>query len=289
MTLPRTDLALERHARMSESIPSLPGLQVNRHTEGQIEVTEIRVTSPEAAHALNKPEGTYITLDLKSKWQQDEDLILDMAHKLARALRPLLPKDGSILTVGLGNRMVTADALGPAALDKLIVTRHLQHTFPGLFDELRTVAAIAPGVMGRTGMEPIELIAGIVDRLHPSAVIAIDALAAASLDRLGSSFQISTCGIIPGEGARSKRQALNRETLGVPVLAIGVPTVTDAATLACDLLDLAHPPRLLEEGFLVTPGDIDLLILKAAKAVGYGINLALHGDLSVSDMEGLLA
>lgn len=285
----RTDLALERHSRLQDLSPSLPGLDVTCRTEGDLEITDITVTSPEAAHALGKPEGTYITLDHKGRWQQEEDHILEIAHGLAKCLRPLLPHEGSILVVGLGNRMVTADALGPAALDKLIVTRHLQQNFPDLFDSFRTVAAIAPGVMGRTGMEPLELVAGIVDRLHPAAVIAIDALAAASLDRLGSSFQISTTGIIPGEGARSKRSALNRETLGVPVFAIGVPTVTDALTLAHDLLHVDHPPQLLEEGFLVTPSDIDLLIQKAAKAVGYGIDLALHGDLPISDIEALLA
>jgi len=119
-------------------------------------------------------------------------------------------------------------------------------------------------------------------------VVAIDALAAASLDRLGCSFQLATGGIIPGEGARSKRHALNHETLGVPVIAVGVPTVTDATTLACDLLNLEEPPHSLEKGFLVTPTDIDLLVQKAAKAVGYGIDLALHGDMSIRDIEAML-
>lgn len=285
----RTDLALERHDRLSRIPTSVPGLEVRHYTEDDAEITEISVASAAAADALGKPQGVYITLDRKSKWQEDDDLILDTAHKLAQKLRPLLPASGSILVVGLGNRMVTADALGPAALDKVIVTRHLQQTYPDLFNELRTVSAIAPGVMGRTGMEPLELIAGIVERLRPAAVIAVDALAAASLDRLGRSFQIATSGILPGEGARSKRQALNEETLGVPVIAVGVPTVTDAATLACDLLGLEEPPRRLQDGFLVTPGDIDLLIEKTARAVGYGLDLALHGDLPVSDIEAMLA
>lgn len=285
----RTDLALERHARLKTLPRAMPGLDVETHTEDDITITRIEVTTPDAARAIGKPEGTYITLELRHGWQQDDDLVLSMAHKLARALRPLLPNSGGILAVGLGNRLVTADALGPLALEKIIVTRHLHHHLPGLFDQLRPVAAIAPGVMGRTGMEPLEIIAGAVDRLHPAAVLAIDALAAASLSRLGASFQLSTSGIIPGEGAHSRRLALDRQTLGVPVVAIGVPTVTDAATLACDLLGLDAPPEQLDRGFLVTPGDIDLLAAKSAKAVGYGVNLALHGDLPVSDMEQLLA
>lgn len=284
----RTDLALERHVRLGSDAPSLPGLTVDHHIENGIEVTGITLSTPEAAHALDKPEGRYITLDLRTGWQQEEEKLPAIARALADGLRILLPQDGPILAVGLGNRMVTADALGPAALDKLIVTRHLQQRHPGLFDDLRPVSAIAPGVMGRTGMEPLELIAGIVERIHPAAVVAIDALAAASLDRLGCSFQLATGGIIPGEGARSKRHALNHETLGVPVIAVGVPTVTDAATLACDLLDLEEPPHSLEKGFLVTPTDIDLLVQKAAKAVGYGIDLALHGDMSIRDIEAML-
>jgi len=284
----RTDLALERHARLGPNAPSLPGLTVEHTIENSIEVTDITLSTPEAARALDKPEGRYITLDLPAGWQQEEEKLPSIAHALAKGLRGLLPQEGPILAVGLGNRMVTADALGPAALDKLIVTRHLQQRHPGLFDDLRPVSAIAPGVMGRTGMEPIELIAGIVERIHPAAVVAIDALVAASLDRLGRSFQLATGGIIPGEGARSKRHALNRETLGVPVVAVGVPTVTDAATLACDLLSLEAPPHGLEKGFLVTPTDIDLLVQKAAKAVGYGIDLALHGDMPIRDIEAML-
>lgn len=284
----RTDLALERHAHLTPDLPSLPGLTIEHHAEGGIEVTDISLSTAEAAHALAKPEGRYITLDLPNSWQQDEERLLSAAHLLARALQDLLPSDDPILAIGLGNRMVTADALGPAALDKLIVTRHLQQRHPGLFDNLRPVSAIAPGVMGRTGMEPIELIAGIVERLRPAAILAIDALAAASLNRLGCSFQLATSGIIPGEGAHSKRHALNRDTLGVPVIAVGVPTVTDAATLACDLFKLEVPPHGLERGFLVTPTDIDLLVQKTAKVIGYGINLALHGDLPISDMEAML-
>lgn len=284
----RTDLALERHARLGQVPPSLPGLAIEHTCIENIEVTDITLSSPEAAAALNKPEGRYITLDLPPDWQTDEDRIPEAAALLADYLRRLLPADGSILVIGLGNRMVTADALGPYAADKLIVTRHLQHSCPGLFDELRTVTALAPGVMGRTGMEPIELIAGVVERIKPAAVVAIDALAAASLDRLCRSFQLSTGGIIPGEGAHSKRHALNYDTLGVPVIAVGVPTVTDASTLACDLLDLETPPHDLPQGFLVTPGEIDLLVQKAAKVVGYGIDMALHGDLPISEIEALL-
>lgn len=286
----RTDMADERQLDVSKGLSDkIEGLSCREYKEGGVSITEIEVASPESGQAIGKPQGIYITLDLEKKWQQDNDLVIDMAHKLSRRLTPLLPRQGSILVVGLGNRYITADALGPLAVEKVIVTRHLRDQMPDIFGNLRDVCCIAPGVMGQTGMEVLELVQSVCHSVQPAAVIAIDALAARSLSRLGSSFQISTGGIIPGEGAGSRRFALSRQTLGVPVISIGVPTVTDAATMAYDLLGQHDRPTLADGDFLVSPSDIDLLMAKSAKAVGYSVNLALQGDMPISDMEQMLA
>lgn len=277
----RTDMADELHdALTKEGLRSIDGLDCRVSQEGQIKITEVVISSPEASRAMGKDEGQYITLDLGRKWQNDDDLVLEMAHKLARKLEPLLPKEGGVLTVGLGNRFITADSLGPRACEKIIVTRHLKAHMPDIFSPLREVSCISPGVMGQTGMEAAELVEAACRLTKPSAVIAVDALAAAGLERLGNSFQLSTCGITPGEGAGNGRFSLNEGSLGVPVISIGVPTVADARVIN---------EEIPFEGFLISPGDIDLLIAKSAKAVGYAVNLALQGDMPVSQMEQMLA
>lgn len=277
----RTDMADERHGALTESeLNSIDGLDCHVSRDGDIKVTQVDISSPAASRAMGKEEGQYITLDLARKWQNDDDLVLDVAHKLAKRLSSLLPREGGVLTVGLGNRFITADSLGPRACEKIIVTRHLRAQMPDIFGPLRDVSCISPGVMGQTGMEAAELVSSACRIIKPSAVIAIDALAAAGLERLGNSFQLSTCGITPGEGAGNGRYSLTESSLGVPVIAIGVPTVADARVINEDIP---------ESGFLISPGDIDMLIAKSAKAVGYAVNLALQGDMPVSQMEQLLA
>lgn len=277
----RTDMADERRGGLSQKeLDSIKGLDCHVTRDGDIKITLVEVSSPEAARAMGKEEGRYITLDLGRKWQNDDDLVLDVAHKLAKKLIGLLPREGGVLTVGLGNRFITADSLGPRACEKIIVTRHLRTQMPDIFGPLREVSCISPGVMGQTGMEAAELVESACRLIKPSAVIAIDALAAAGLERLGNSFQLSTCGITPGEGAGNGRFSLTESSLGVPVIAIGVPTVADARVIN---------EEIPFDGFLISPGDIDLLIAKSAKAVGYAVNLALQGDMPVSQMEQLLA
>lgn len=287
MFIPRTDMADERREDiLRRASRDIPGLDADIFEDGGIKVTRISVRSPEAAREMDKPEGEYITLDLDRKWQQDDELVTDSARRISKYLTPLIPESGGILAVGLGNRYITADALGPLTCEKIIVTRHLKSHMPDVFSSMREVSCISPGVLGQTGIEVQDIVAALCRAVSPSAVIAIDALAARSLSRLGCSFQISTGGIIPGEGAGSRRFALNRDTLGVPVISLGVPTVVDAATLARDMT--GTDAGIESGGFLVSPGDVDLLIAKSAKAIGYAVDLTLHGDMAISDIEQLL-
>ena len=286
----RTDMALERRESL-ENLEKTDGIDFECDKKDFLTISRIEVRTPDAAQAMRKPCGKYITIDLDiDHLRRDDDVLLDISHTIAKELRPLLPPEGLVLVVGLGNRFITSDALGPLTLDRLIVTRHLHAAFPSLFASLRSTAALAPGVMGKTGLEAFELVRSTCREISPSAVIAVDALAAASLKRLGGSFQISTAGIIPGEGAGNRRHAIDRDMLGVSVISLGVPTVTEAGTLAHSLLGREPENDFIENGsFLVSPSDIDLLISRCSKALAYGINLALHGDLSAAEMEQLIS
>ena len=197
---------------------------------------------------------------------------------------------------GLGNRAITPDGIGPKTADHTMVTRHLVEQLPEHFGAFRPVSALAAGVLGTTGMESGELVAAVVERIRPACVLAVDALASRSLRRVGRTVQLSDTGIIPGSGVGNARKALNRDSIGVPVIAIGVPTVVDAATLACDLLSEAGrgdlDPAALSgagEGLVVTPKDVDAQVADLAKVIGYGINLALQPGLSLADIELLLS
>jgi len=209
---------------------------------------------------------------------------------LAQLLRPLLPSKGTVLVAGLGNRELTPDALGPLALEHLIVSRHLIGAMPGEFGHLRPVCALATGVLGSTGIESAEILRGAAQRVEPSAIVAIDAMASRSLDRLCRTFQLSDTGIAPGSGACNPRQELNERTMGVPVIALGVPTVVDARTLALELLPQGQidEKSIPDGGMLVSPKDIDLQVAKCAKVLGYALNLALQGQMTAPEMEQYL-
>ena len=252
----RTDLAVERRASLTRK--DLPGLTHRETHQGAALVTELTVESREASEALRKPVGRYVTVDLPEGWHREEPLRAQAASLLTGYLSPLLP-EGPALVVGLGNRDVTPDALGPRTADLVTVTRCLRKERRG---SARAVAGLAPGVMGQTGMEPLELLRAVCGAVKPAFVVAVDALAARSLSRLGRSFQLTDAGIVPGEGAGSRRFALSQKTLGVPVFTLGVPTVTEASTLARDLTgsDAALP----KGSFLVSPGEIDLLVQRSA-------------------------
>lgn len=287
---PRTDLALER--RESLGAGALPGVKSRLWRRGPLEITRIDVLDERGQRALGKPKGAYLTAELLPHGGEDNEWLFSCAEELAALLRMLLPREGTVLAAGLGNRSVTSDALGPETLRHLIVTRHLISAMPEAFGGMRPVCAVAAGVLGDTGIETVEILRGVVSRVRPAAVVAIDALCARSAGRLCRTFQLSDTGITPGSGAFNPRKALNAETLGVPVVALGVPTVVEARTLARDLLpeDVSLPEaRLPKEDLLVTPKDIDRQIALCGKILGYALNLAMQPALTPEEMESLLA
>lgn len=288
----RTDLAVEAHALWRESAGETTRLKGMAAREEQVEgmtVTRVEILDQEGARALGKPEGTYLTLDISPLWRREEDAFPRAVRAVAALLGPLLPEEGPVLAAGLGNQAMTPDALGPRSLDHLLVTRHLGEALP----QLRPVAGLGAGVLGTTGMEVAEWVRGAAEQVGPAAVIVVDALAARDLERLCATVQIADTGLVPGSGVGNHRMALNRETLGVPVISVGVPTVVDAETIARDLLGEAGavPNALNGRGrrFFVTPESIDQKIRDLSKVLGYGINLALQESLALEDLEALLA
>ena len=288
----RTDLAVEAHALWRESAGETTRLKGVAAREEQAEgmtVTRVEILDQEGARTLGKPEGTYLTLDVSPLWRREEDAFPRAVRAVAALLGPLLPEEGPVLAAGLGNQAMTPDALGPRSLDHLLVTRHLGEALP----QLRPVAGLGAGVLGTTGMEVAEWVRGAAEQVGPAAVIVVDALAARDLERLCATVQIADTGLVPGSGVGNHRMALNRETLGVPVISVGVPTVVDAETIARDLLGEAGavPKALNGRGrrFFVTPESIDQKIRDLSKVLGYGINLALQESLALEDLEALLA
>lgn len=290
----RTDLALEAHELRREG-GKLEGVE-SRETQAEgFPLTTVRVTGPDGARALGKPEGTYHTLDLTGLERREEDAFPRSVRALAGLLSPLLPKEGDVLVVGLGNRAITPDAIGPQAADRTLVTRHLIGMAPEHFGTFRSVAALAAGVLGTTGVESGEIVRAVSDKIGVKAVIAIDALAARRVERLCATVQVCDTGIAPGSGVGNHRFALDRESLGVPVIAVGVPTVVDGGTLAADLLEEAGAkldPQALTgapgASLMVTPRDIDQRVADLAKVIGYAVSLALQPKLDLAGLEMLV-
>ena len=225
--------------------------------------------------------------------RREEDAFPRACRALSTLLRELLPSqapDGPVLVAGLGNRMITPDAIGPQAADHVIATRHLVEQVPDVFSSWRPVSALAPGVLGQTGVETGEVVCGVLDRIRPSAVLAIDALAAGRLSRLLRTVQLADTGITPGAGVGNARAALNEQTLGVPVIAIGVPTVVDGATLAHEIAGQLGGPTCealedLSRPVMITTRDIDREVADISRMIGYAVNMALHPHLTVSDID----
>ncbi len=238
----RTDLALEARESVSEKEEHLHGVQVEEEykEESEIKITRVTIESKNGARLLGKAMGTYVTLEAPNMAHPDEDYHEEIARELAYQIQSLLPKEKeqlSILIVGLGNREVTADSLGPRVVDNLTITRHMVMEFGNAAYEGRKLpltSSLVPGVMAKTGMESQEIISGVVAQTHPDLVLVIDALAARSIKRLNRTIQISNAGINPGSGVGNCRNAIREENLGVPVIALGVPTVVDAATIVQD-------------------------------------------------------
>lgn len=287
----RTDLAVEaiENHKTAATLPHVR--QSDRMLEG-FAVHEVRILSEDAAREIGKPQGRYLTLELDALIRREEDAFPRACKALSTLLRELLPRpnDGPVLIAGLGNRMITPDAIGPQTADHVIATRHLVAQSPAIFADWRPVSALAPGVLGQTGVETGEVICGVLDRVRPAAVIAVDALAAGRLSRLLRTVQLADTGITPGAGVGNARAALNKETLGVPVIAVGVPTVVDGATLAHEISSQLGQPACealddLSQPVMITTRDIDREVADISRMIGYAVNMALHPHLSVADID----
>ncbi|MCL2189390.1 MAG: GPR endopeptidase [Defluviitaleaceae bacterium] len=302
-----TDLALENHEQLQDD----SGVEVTVEEDETLgaTVTWVEITNPTGSNAMGKPIGNYITLECSAMKTPDPAAHEEISKILARKLSALFPleEDTTILVVGLGNWQVTPDALGPQVCERMLVTRHLQDEMPPeLQGRVRRVAALRPGVMGLTGIETAEIILGVAKRVKPDLIIAIDALAARKTSRVNTTIQISDTGISPGAGLGNKRTPLNHKTVGVPVVAIGVPTVVDAATLVNDTMDnLLHTLELHtldamdidaryaliknvldpEAGnMFVTPKEVDAVITRLAHIIANALNIALHPGITVEDV-----
>ena len=292
----RTDLALEARELWQEragETTRLEGVEARTEEREGFSAETVRILDGRGERALGKPAGTYVTLTLDGLSRREEDAFGRGVRAVAGVLGELMgPGHGSggVLVVGLGNRAITPDAIGPKVHEHTLVTRHLVTGVPEHFGSYRPVASLAAGVLGTTGMESGELVQAVCRRLRPSLVVAVDALAARSVERLCRTVQISDTGIVPGSGVGNHRFALDETTLGAPVLAVGAPTVVYGATLAADLLGRDDLPPLGRGGeLLVTPKDIDSQVDDLAKVIAYGINLALQPGLALEDLELLLS
>lgn len=290
----RTDLAmesLEMNRRTAKEAGELSGVRSSERTLEGYSVTSVEILDETGAKQIGKPVGLYETLRLDSLMRREEDAFPRACRALAELVQHLLPDQTTapVLIAGLGNRQITPDAIGPRAADYIIATRHLTSSEPLYFGSWRPVSAISPGVLGQTGVETGEVITGIIETIAPAAVIAVDALASGSLDRLMRTVQITNAGIVPGSGVHNARAALSQETLGVPVIAVGVPTVVDGATLVHELahaagLDSACLPAPAQPS-IVTTRDIDREVADVSRVIGYALNLALQPALSLEDID----
>ena len=274
----RTDLALESKERLEAEKNEMRGVIFEEHFDEKrnVTITKVTIETENGAKAIGKPVGTYLTLEAPDMALPDEGSHREVSEVLAEQLRALMKENmESVLVVGLGNREVTPDALGPEVIGNLYITRHIlreygEYAFPD--KKVAAISGIVPGVMAQTGMETLEIIKGIINETSPQLVIAIDALAARSVKRLGRTIQIADTGINPGSGVGNHRKGLNKETLGVPVVAIGVPLVVDAATIVYDACQDADKIPNGIVGMFVTPKNIDEMV----KSLSYTISEALN-------------
>lgn len=274
----RTDLAREASSRLERHYDGIVAEELNI---ANCAVSRVSVTDNEAAQAVGKPIGNYYTLEMADYVRRKENSFSDCVNALAEILNmlPFVSKAKNVLVACLGNRAVTPDAIGPDAADSIIVTRHLKSSLPEEFAAFSSVCVYRTGVLGTTGIESADGLKAVCKLVMPDCVIAVDALASGELNRLCRNVQICDTGISPGSGVGNDRAALDAESLGVPVCAIGVPTVIDAS--AFTELDEA-------KGLFVTPRNIDELVRSSAKLIAYGINLALHKGLTIEDIDMLV-
>lgn len=319
----RTDLALEaKEIQESKGNKDIPGVFVDIDGDEDIKITRVRIEEENGAELMGKPIGNYITVEVPRLKEKDIDLMEDVSRAVAKELISLAKlKDNSvILIVGLGNWNITPDALGPKVIEKIMVTRHMTEFLPEQVDEgVRSVCALSPGVLGITGIETSEIILGVVNRVKPDLVIAIDALASRKLERVNTTIQIADTGINPGSGVGNNRKELSEKSLGIPVIAIGVPTVVDAATMANDTIDLVIDNLIKESkgenqfyemlkninreekmalisevlsphmgDLMVTPKEIDGFIEDISDVIADGLNISMHPGIHMDDVHRFL-
>lgn len=308
----RTDLALERkdlYKSINKIANEIEGIETeSKKITDEISVSKVKITNENGANAIGKPVGNYITIDIKKLKIATEEQIQKVSEVISNELKNIIGQHvnnkDEILVVGLGNLYVTPDALGPRVINEIDITRHLLNYAPQYLDEnTRPVSAIAPGVLGTTGIETLEILKGIVDNTKPKLIIVIDSLASRSIERISSTIQISDTGIVPGAGVGNTRKELSKDTLGIPVIALGIPTVVELATLVSDGIDI-FIDRLQEKAesndylnklqqndkyeevkdalnvgdynMIVTPKEIDELIENMKDIVARGINFAVN-------------
>ena len=306
----RTDMAIERndiYKKQNNIENQIDGIETEEEEKDQIKISRVKILNEQGEKALAKSKGDYVTLDVKNIKTVDEEGIEKIAEILGDELREIIKKHISdtedILVVGLGNLYVTPDALGPKVVPEIQVTRHILQYMPSAMPEdTRPVSAISPGVLGITGIETMEILKGIVDNIKPKMLIVIDALASRSIERISSSIQIADTGIVPGAGVGNTRKEISIKTLGIPVIALGIPTVVDLASITNDCIDLFieslqqkamsndYLNKLREKdnyeeikealipkdyNMIVTPKEIDKLIENMSKIVSKGINMSL--------------
>ncbi|MBR5270027.1 MAG: GPR endopeptidase [Anaerotignum sp.] len=317
----RTDLAIEARElarKNAAETDRLEGVDIQTEETSDYFLTHVRILSEEGSRLMGKPKGDYITLESEMLKKNDAECHEKIIKILADNIRSLVKigEEDCILVAGLGNWNITPDALGPKVVSKILVTRHLQGTLPKEIEAtVRPVAAVSPGVMGITGIETGEILKGIVDKLQPTLLIAIDALAARRSNRINAAIQLSDTGIAPGAGVGNKRITLDKESLGIPVIAIGVPTVVDAATLVNDTMDkiLESMTAQTEKGsdfyqmlhtleqeekyhliteildpytgnMFVTPKEVDAVVDRLANIIANSINIAVHPGITMEDI-----
>lgn len=274
----RTDLALEERESFDGSGVEIHGVEVEESCdeERDVRLTRVKIVSERGAREMGKSRGTYLTLEAPGLASPDEDYHREVSEVIADLLRELTGTAESVLVAGLGNRDVTPDALGPQAVSNLMITRHLIREYGremmGM-DGCCVVSGIVPGVMAQTGMETLEILQGIIEETRPDLLIVIDALAARSTRRLGRTVQITDTGIQPGSGVGNHRGSLTKESLGIPVIAIGVPTVVEAAAIVYDAQGNCEkmPPHL--NGMFVTPKNIDEMIKQLSFTLSEALNM----------------
>ncbi len=314
------DLAVEaREIIRGQTGQEIPGCIMDKESYDQATVTIVRIVEEYAEQIMGKPRGNYITIEAPVIRENNRQAHQEVVEVLGKQLATLihLPEHANVLVVGLGNWNATPDALGPKVVGMTLVTRHMYNYAPEeIKGGMRSVSALSPGVLGLTGIETAEIIKGVVDKVKPELVIAVDALASRSAERIGTTIQLADTGIAPGSGIGNKRAGINQESMGVPVIAIGVPTVIPAAVIAGETLDrlveqTKNEPQMLSiyqkmnsEAFqpivnailqpytsgqlMVTPKEIDTLIENTAKIIAGGISIALHPSITVEEYTNYL-